>query len=260
MIFIGIIGIVTLVILIVLVIDLVLLHQNRVLKSEKEKIITESKFQDEIQNIRLEVSKETLNKIGQEIHDNWGQILSFTSMMLSQHKETAKENEILMNEARSNIGNVINSIRELSRSFENTKRIDENLFEQLQQLKLMNEKTGIVKNQLVLNGNPKIITEETSIIIVRMTQELMNNSVRHGNAEVCELSISISNSNMQYTYSDNGLGFDYINYNKTEGNGLSNIKSRLTLLNAEYSIKSSKDNGFILKATIPTVNSHSYEK
>lgn len=69
----------------------------------------------------------------------------------------------------------------------------------------------------------------TSIALFRVSQELINNSIKHSKADKIRISITEFDTYINYYYFDNGIG-----YNPNEiinGAGLINIKERIELLN-----------------------------
>lgn len=79
--------------------------------------------------------------------------------------------------------------------------------------------------------------------IFRIVQELINNSLKHG--ESTEISIALTEHVTHFTlkYSDNGLGFDTSNLDKKAGIGLDNLKSRALIIGGDINIESKPQEG-----------------
>ncbi len=84
---------------------------------------------------------------------------------------------------------------------------------------------------------------EKELILFRVISELVNNTLKHANANNIDLAIFNKENKMYIVYSDDGIGFSSKNEMKTKGIGLNNIKSRLKSINAKYEMDSQINNG-----------------
>ena len=80
--------------------------------------------------------------------------------------------------------------------------------------------------------------------IFRIIQELINNSIKHGKATVIDINFSSNNSVSSCVYSDNGIGFDSSQLEKTKGLGFSNIENRVQNINGTFNLISGINKGF----------------
>jgi signal transduction histidine kinase len=78
--------------------------------------------------------------------------------------------------------------------------------------------------------------------IYRMVQELTNNTLKYAKATKIGILFEAKDNGLTMTYTDDGIGIDL--KNTTYGLGLSNIKTRATLLDGNITIESSENNGF----------------
>jgi signal transduction histidine kinase len=88
--------------------------------------------------------------------------------------------------------------------------------------------------------------------IYRIAQEVLNNIRRHGNAEFVEMKIYLSETNdFILNIEDDGIAF-HPAQNATNGRGISNIKARAALIEAEIAWLKSENGGtnFQLKKKI----------
>jgi len=99
-----------------------------------------------------------------------------------------------------------------------------------------------------LNGNLDGILENT---LYRAVQELMNNAIKHANANNFDLQIIKSDDEITLMAEDDGDGFDI---NKTliiAGGGLANIRSRIENLKGSIFIDAKVQRGTIISIVIP---------
>jgi len=101
----------------------------------------------------------------------------------------------------------------------------------------------------VLKYPKDLINKTSELHIFRIIQELINNSIKHGNAKNINLVIENQKPTIHIKYSDNGVGFDVTRAQYQKGLGMKNIESRIELLNATLEIKSE-----INKGTTFTIN------
>ena len=94
-----------------------------------------------------------------------------------------------------------------------------------------------------INFPRKHLSSDAELHLFRITQELINNSVRHGEAEECKISINLENNKLSFYYTDNGIGFNSDDIKNKKGIGLKNIESRVAILNGKLSTKSSLNKG-----------------
>lgn len=82
---------------------------------------------------------------------------------------------------------------------------------------------------------PKIV----EVNIFRITQELVNNCIKHAEASEVNVQLSYRNNTIQLAVDDNGKGFGTLTV-KSTGIGLSNVKNRVAFLNGEIDFVSSE--------------------
>ncbi len=97
-------------------------------------------------------------------------------------------------------------------------------------------------NHIVLNNNVKINT-------YRIVQELLNNTIKHSEANLVTVVISVRNNFLTLTYEDNGKGFEKSGRN--EGIGILNIESRIGAIKGEIKFESEKGAGVLYILKIP---------
>jgi signal transduction histidine kinase len=81
-------------------------------------------------------------------------------------------------------------------------------------------------------------------------KEFLNNTIKHSNCSLVEMTILSNNNQLIIYINDNGNGFDMSEQNKN-GNGLKNMISRVNDSNGNADIKSSIGEGTSLKIIWP---------
>ena len=86
--------------------------------------------------------------------------------------------------------------------------------------------------------------------IFRITQELINNSIKHAGCKEISIQLFYRDKSIVFSYEDDGKGFD-LEKIKSEGYGLKNIETRVSLLEGKINWDSSPGNGINVTIEIP---------
>ena len=95
------------------------------------------------------------------------------------------------------------------------------------------------------------------VVLLRIIQELCNNSIKHSDGSRIDINVNISNNLITIVQSDDGIGYDYnlIDKPKTTtdntGYGLILLKEKVGLINGTISVNTKKDGGTEYKLTVP---------
>lgn len=99
---------------------------------------------------------------------------------------------------------------------------------------------------------PSNLNYTLQINVYRILIELINNSIKHSNAQIISISLAQEHSFLSARYRDDGKGFDIEHeLNSHKGIGLVSILDRVKSSNAEYAFKSSLNEGFYAEFRFP---------
>ncbi len=87
--------------------------------------------------------------------------------------------------------------------------------------------------------------------LFRIVQELVNNTLKHSNADQINLKLTKSDSHILLFYFDNGNGI--LENQTSDGIGLKNIRTRIAHLHPESQLYIQSENGFELRIIIPLI-------
>jgi signal transduction histidine kinase len=87
------------------------------------------------------------------------------------------------------------------------------------------------------------VPQTTAIIIYRIVQELINNSLKHASAVNAIVQVSYEAPHLSLTVEDDGRGFDKELLATSTGMGWSNIENRVEFLKGKMDIRSEKEKG-----------------
>jgi len=240
-----------------LIIVFFVVFQKRKNKLILDKIKQQQEFEEEISNTQIEIQEQTLKNIGQELHDNIGQLLSVANMQLSIMTsvvdETIKDQFI---ETKDVVKESLREVRELSKSLNtdviNNKGFQESIQNEIDRL----NRLEIFNANLSIKGDKELIqNQKDSIIIFRIFQEFLSNTIKYAEANNFQVNIHYLDDKLIMTAIDDGKGFDQ---NKVEkGAGLINMESRAKLIKANYKLESALNQGTTLEVVYPYRNTQS---
>lgn len=225
--------------------------QKRKNKLLADKIKQQQIFEEEISNTQIEIQEQTLKNIGQELHDNIGQLLSVANMQLSimatSVDETIKQQ---FTETKDVVKDSLREVRALSKSLNTdviaNKGLQESVQNEIDRLNRLN----ILKATIDIEGDKTVFkNQKDSIILFRIFQEFLSNTIKYASAENFSVSIQYLNDKLIVEAKDDGKGFD----SKTieQGAGLINMKNRADLINADFSLDSVEGMGTKIQVVYP---------
>ncbi|TXI84782.1 MAG: sensor histidine kinase, partial [Crocinitomicaceae bacterium] len=98
-------------------------------------------------------------------------------------------------------------------------------------------------------GMEERLPEKVETAIFRITQELINNVVKHSQATAISLLLKKSATFILFRFEDNGIGFEEEKIVK--GIGLTSVFTRIELLNAKLDVDSEPAGGTVVSIRIP---------
>ena len=214
-------------------------RHNRYLMEKKE---MQSQFQQELLRTQMEIQEQTFKNISQEIHDNIGQMLSLAKMNLSKFEMDREHSDEAVLNAKELVSKAVSDLRDLSKTL-NTDTIAVIGFLRSIELELqLVEKTTGVKTQLKSNGRELKLQPQQELILFRIVQEALHNSIKHAAPTLLTVTSFFENDLLHFNISDDGKGFDTDNIDGY-GSGLRNMQSRSKLIGAEWNLQSSPGKG-----------------
>ena len=210
----------------------------------------------EITQRSIEDIEEERTRIAYELHDGIGSNLSLVRIKLF---DLSKKYSSYIN--KEEFENVINL---MDTSFNDLKTISYNLKPRvLDEMGLspsiielcnsLSKESGI---NISANITGKIVklpgSTETSLY--RISQEAINNVIKHAKATECSINIEFSSNKIKMIIADDGIGFNkknYINNSKNKSLGLFNMKNRVENLNGIFKVNSQPGQGTIIFIEIP---------
>ncbi|MCB4808986.1 histidine kinase [Tamlana sp. 62-3] len=240
-----------LVIITSLVIVFFVVFQKRKNKLLLDKIKQQQEFEEEIAQAQTETQEQTLKNVGWELHDNVGQLLSFANMQLSILKmQVGDELKDKFKDTTEALSQSLHEVRQLSRTLNNEVILnvgfEKSISNELKRLKKMKFASAELK---VFGDKIEFKNRKHEIIIFRILQEFLSNSVKYSEAENLTVTLNYTKECLAITAEDDGIGFGVNTVKK--GAGLLNMKSRANLVNANLNITSQPNEGVKMVINYP---------
>ena len=222
-------------------------------KRRKETITEEhlkmkAKFQTQLLQSRIEVQEETFQQIGKELHDNVGQLLSTSRMLIGLTERELQNPPDTLLTANATLGQAINEIRSLAKSLDKEWLERFSFAENIQTLIERINAGQKVEVEYVQNIELPLRSDE-QIILFRIVQEAIQNAVKH--AYPTHMRIAVGQEGKKYfiTVSDDGRGFDTATV--THSMGLANMQHRTKLLMGTILFNSIPGTGTTVSIRLP---------
>jgi signal transduction histidine kinase len=194
---------------------------------------------------QIEIQEQTLSNISQEIHDNIGQVLSLAKLNLNTIPVNVDADVLAkINKAKELVSKAINDLRDLSRSMHGDRIAELGLKDAIENELDILQNTGLYKTFFIVSGNYYKLAKQNEIVVFRMLQECINNSIKHAKAKNITVEMNYQPQHFQLWVSDDGHGFDTNALSVSEtGIGLKSMHSRAALIGGNLSIQSSPFTG-----------------
>lgn len=251
----------TVIIIFILFIMLFVFYESKKKQLLHENTVNEIKYKYEkdILSAQLEIQEETFNKISKDIHDNISLSLTLSKLYLTsfyekkEYSNSARNNEII-NSSISLISKSLADLNDLSKSLDGEMIRKCGLLHTLEnEIKYINKIGSMTLDHHII-GKIIYLSWEKELMIFRIIQESIRNSVKHSKCTQIIIKLNYTDSDLTVSISDNGIGFD-ITENEISNNkissGISNMKKRSSMLNGKLFVQSKNPNGTSIILELP---------
>jgi signal transduction histidine kinase len=243
-----------LIILMIIIFGVILFSGATSLANSEDKIKTYNEqlrlLTANLQNIR----EEERQRIGREIHDELGQLLTVLKMDIAQVKKNKGDDKRIdesVNGILKQIDQCILLSRRISSDLRPTIIDDLGLIAALEWQAEEFGKRANIRSVFKTDINELNLPPDYTIAIFRIFQESLTNIARHADATAVTSSLYIYKGKLVLNIADNGRGFDTATIGSKKTLGLVGIKERILLMNGSYDINSSPGMGTEIIVVIP---------
>jgi len=254
-----IIGSILALLLVLFIVSILFLYQRRQHTYEKDLVKLKEQYEQELLRSQMEIQEKTMKELGEEIHDNIGQMLSVVKLSMAtvrleqEHpaKETVQSAKEILNTAIIDLSNLtkrLHTDRILQIGLEHAIEFEVNTI----------RKTGLVDIDFdnPVGEHQGSLDSKTSIFLFRMFQEILNNTLKHSKATHVKVGIFFTGTpNFILKIEDNGIGFNVKekqnSTSQSGGVGLKSMMNRARLIGANFKITSKEGAGTSVVITLP---------
>lgn len=226
------------------------LAEQRTINYKQKVAELQQKQQLEISKAMLNAEEKERNRVAQDLHDGLGGMLSGLKINLSnwaKHREM-QLHDVELQRIVHQLDNSVTELRHIARNMMPQTLLKFGLETALKDLAESAMSKHMHIDFQAINISKHIALEE-QIIIYRVVQEILTNTLKHAQASEVVLQCSENKKRFYITIEDDGIGFDTSTYKK--GLGIENIKNRVAYLKGTFEIDSHPGNGTTINIEIP---------
>lgn len=236
--------------MVLLACGLILVHfraQNKLLRQSDAIARAEIAHQQDLLLATITSEEKERKRIGQDLHDDIGTSMSNLRLLIERLGTSESTEFDIKQNAKKLIDKIIQDVRLISHNISPPGIGLYGFFGVLEDFCDSVSSAGILKIKILNEAEThlKDLSSHQSIALYRVLTELINNTLKHANADLIEIIFKETAGKLYIHYNDNGSGFN-LQYGQTRGMGLLNIESRLKSIGALFTLSANAGCGFHL--------------
>jgi signal transduction histidine kinase len=206
----------------------------------------------------VEVENRERERIAADLHDGLGALLSGLMIHIQVLKKRNEDkNDFSLSADLGNLQSMVNSaldgIEEVINNLSPSELLQHGLIDSVQ--RLVTRINRITQTRFRVESQDQLpeLGHHRELLIFRICTELINNTLKHAEAEDAKIKFVIHNRMLIIDYQDNGKGFEHFPDSSNVGKGgLNNIVRRIESMEGTYTFDKSADDGMYVRISIPT--------
>ncbi len=198
-------------------------------------------------NALMEGQEIERKRIAEDLHDRLGSMLSTIKLYFHAFENKIAEFKSGGNsqylKASKILDEAVLEVRRISHNITSSVLMKFGLVAALRDLGDTLESTEQIKVNVVAFGVDERLDNRIEVGLYRITQELINNILKHANATEMIIRLNQKKDLLTMTIIDDGVGFDVEEAKKKKGMGLYNVAVRAKQINGTLKITSKKGKG-----------------
>ena len=192
-------------------------------------------------------------RIGMDLHDEVGAALSTLRIKIDQGSENSSAWPQLTSAYKGDIDKIITNMRNISHALSPRISGRFGFYDAVHELADSVNESGKVSMEISFDENklPNFENEQAPMAIYRVIAELINNTLKHAQAQHILLKADLIENTLTITYTDDGIGIKPSKQQTSNGIGMNNIESRLIIIGATWKIKSPSQGGYHIQISVP---------
>ncbi len=210
------------------------LLQRKLLTEKNQRQELKLRHQEALLHSTILTQEKERSRIARDLHDEIGSKLNVIHLNMHRLRKIGGESPALaetLEEVNQLIHKTIGTTRRISHELLPPTLEDFGLIEALKELIGGYQSAG-VKLELSHESNQWARNKLVEINLFRIVQELLSNSIKHGEAELIRIEVTLGQQQFRLYYADDGKGFELKNDAQRNGLGLRNLESRANMISA----------------------------
>ncbi|MGC4038312.1 MAG: sensor histidine kinase [Chitinophagaceae bacterium] len=220
---------------------------NQQQELQKQKIVELEKDKQLLTvDAMLKGQEEERSRLAKDLHDGLGGMLSgvkFSFINVKENMILSSENLAGFDRSIHMLDNTITELRKVAHNLMPETLVRFGLEEALKDYCCSIETSTGIKVVYQQFGEERKIPRRAEITVYRIIQELINNAIKHSEADQIIVQLTKSDVKTSITVEDNGKGFDSSVIERKKGAGFNNIKYRVNYFNGNIDINSKPGEG-----------------
>ncbi len=238
------------------VVFFVVQYQKKMIRHQVELKVINERQQYELTRASIHSEEEERLRIASELHDDVASTLASVKVYLysAGFDTDSKEN---LNRSKELLDDGINKVRDISHKLQPVTLQHFGLEKALQSLILVYSRAGNLVTSVKEHGFIPRQTEEKELTLYRISQEVINNTMKHAAPSQLTLEMNILAGILDLTFTHNGKGIDQEEFDqfvyKHEAFGLKNIVNRLKFIKGAIKFEKLNDGKYSITISSPLV-------
>ncbi len=191
-------------------------------------------------------------RIGMDLHDEVGAALSTLRIKIVRNADEPTDHDIT-SQYKVDIDKIIANMRNISHALSPRISGSFGFYDAIHELADGVNRSGNISMTVVFDENklPVFTNEHVPMALYRVIAELLNNTLKHAQANHIKLIVDVTDETMKIDYADDGIGIQQKEGRPSNGIGMQNIESRLGIINADWQIVAPQNGGYGVIISVP---------
>ncbi len=197
--------------------------------------------------VMIETQEQERRRISQDLHDELGTALSTIKLYLSRWQ--AQPDDLIPLRSVELLDEAIQELRSILLNLNPKTLEEEGYAAAVQELVFRINQSGYCQVEFYEHELKGKLSRGQATALYRITQELLNNTLKHAQARQVTIQAMYRNRQIVFTYEDDGVGFEISE--GSQGYGLQNIQARTEWLKGTFHLESYAGRGTLATIEFP---------
>lgn len=243
------------------IIVFVVLYQRRMLQHQENLRQLQLVKQHQLLEATFKAQEDERRRVARDLHDEVGAMLAVVKLNLHQMVTSANlQDEAFLAKSynmKQQLDEVLTSVRRISHDLMPVVLEKMGLVPAFEAMRRTLAATGQIELFLHYNQKNTRLPAQHELLLYRMVQELLNNTLKHARASQVNINLDFGAATTLLKYKDNGIGFNMDAMREEQqqsgGLGIMSLQSRTALLDGSIHIHSEPGTGTTAEISIPVL-------